>query len=127
MSSNYYQISREQWAKMTINGQMGNIGSEVGRAIIAHRNGNKAREDRAIDRAIDLFSATIEVLVGTKYSYRLKEVLRAREEFLRLFFDGTFETDADNIERYFMNYAFAARYEHMQNSADLDTRQQTTS
>jgi len=114
MSSNYYQVNREQWAKMTINGQMGNIGSEVGRAIIAHRNGNKAREDRAIDRAIDLFSATVEALVGTKYSYRLKEVLRARDEFLRLFFDGTFETDADNIERYFMNYAFAARYEQQQ-------------
>ena len=114
MSSNYYQISREQWAKMTINGQMGNIGSEVGRAIIAHRNGNKTREDRAINRAIDLFSATIDALVGTKYSYRLKEVLRAREEFLRLFFDGTFKTDAESIERYFMNYAFAARYEHKQ-------------
>jgi len=117
MSSGYYQVDRERWAKMTINEQMGNIGSEVGRAIIAHRNGNKAREDRAIDRAIDLFSATVEVLVGTPYAYRLKEVLRAREEFLRLFFDDTFESDADNIERYFMNYAFAARYEHMDGSS----------
>ena len=113
MSSIYYQVDRERWAKMTINEQMGNIGSEVGRAIIARRNGNKTREDRAIDRAIDLFSATAEVLVGTEYSYRLKEVLRAREEFLRLFFDGTFDKDADQIERYFMNFAFAARYEHM--------------
>jgi len=117
MSSYYYQVDRERWEKMTINEQMGNIGSEVGRAIIAHRNGNKAREDRAIDRAIDLFSATIEVLVGTKHSYRLREVLRAREEFLRLFFDDTFDSDADKIERYFMNYAFAARYEHMKNLA----------
>ena len=117
MSSNYYQVDRERWEKMTINEQMGNIGSEVGRAIIAHRNGNKAREDRAIDRAIDLFSATAEVLAGTQYAYRLKEVLRAREEFLRLFFDDTFESDADNIERYFMNYAFAARYEHMDGSS----------
>jgi len=119
MSSAYHQIDRERWAKMTMNEQMGNIGSEVGRAIIAHRNGNKDREDRAIDRAIDLFSATVEVLVGTEYSYRLKEVLRAREEFLRLFFDGTFESDADKIEQYFMNYAFAARHEHMKNLTDL--------
>ena len=116
MSSSYYQFDRGRWAKMTINEQMGNIGSEVGRAIIARRNGNKAREDRAIDRAIDLFSATAEALVGTKYSYRLKEVLRAREEFLRLFFDGTFESDADKIERYFMDYAYAARYEHIKNT-----------
>ena len=106
-----YRFDRSRWAQQTFNEQIGNIGSEVGRAIIAHRNGNKAREDRAIDRAIDLFSATVEVTIGTKYAYRLKEVLRARDEFLRLFFDGTFDTDADKIERYFMYFAFAARIE----------------
>jgi hypothetical protein len=104
-----YGFDRARWAQLTFNEQMGNIGAEVGRAIIAHRNGNPVRETRAIDRAIDLFSATVEVTVGTKYAYRLKEVLRARDEFLRLFFDGTFDTDADKIERYFMYFAFAAR------------------
>jgi len=104
-----YQFDRVRWAQLTFNEQMGNIGAEVGRAIIAHRNGNTVRESRAIDRAIDLFSATVEALIGTKYSYRLKEVLRARDEFLRLFFDGTFDQDADNIDRYFMYFAFAAR------------------
>jgi hypothetical protein len=104
-----YKFDRARWAELTFNEQMGNIGSEVGRAIIAHRNGNTIRETRAIDRAIDLFSATVEVLIGTEYSYRLKEVLRARDEFLRLFFDDTFDRDADNIERYFMYFAFAAR------------------
>ena len=106
-----YRFDRARWAQLTFNEQMGNIGSEVGRAIIAHRNGNVERESRAIDRAIDLFSATVEVLIGTEYSYRLKEVLRSRDEFLRLFFDGTFDDDADNIERYFMNFAYAARLE----------------
>ena len=104
-----YEFDRARWAQLTFNEQMGNIGSEVGRAIIAHRNGNTVRESRAIDRAIDLFSATVEALIGTKYAYRLKEVLRARDEFLRLFFDGTFDQDADNIDRYFMYFAFAAR------------------
>ena len=107
-----YKFDRERWARLTFNEQMGNIGAEVGRAIIAHREGKPERETRAIDRAIDLFSATAEVLIGTEYSYRLKEVLRARDEFLRLFFDGTFDTDADNIDRYFMYFAFAARAEH---------------
>jgi len=107
-----YKFDRERWARLTFYEQMGNIGSEVGRAIIAHRNNNVLRETRAIDRAIDLFSATVEVLIGTQYSYRLKEVLRARDEFLRLFFDGTFESDAENIERYFMYFAYAARAEH---------------
>ena len=104
-----YKFSRERWAQLSLNEQMGNIGSEVGRAIIAHRNGNELRKNRAVDRAIDLFSATVDVTIGTPYSYRLKEILRARDEFLRLFFDDTFNHDATNIERYVMNFAFLAR------------------
>ncbi len=104
-----YAFDRSKWAGLSFEEQMGNIGAEVGRAIIAHRSDKPDREARAIDRAIDLFSATAEVLIGTKYSYRLKEVFRARDEFLRLFFDGTFDTDADKIERYFMYFSFAAR------------------
>lgn len=103
-----YRIDRESWAQLDIFNQMGNIGSEVGRAIKAYRNGKTDRMDKAIDRALDLFDATTECLVRER-SPRLKEVLRAREEFLRLFFDGTFDSDADDIERYFMQFALAAR------------------
>jgi len=113
-----YRFDRARWARLTFNEQMGNIGSEVGRAIVAHRDGDALREERAVDRAIDLFSATVEVLVGTEYSYRLKEVLRARDEFLRLFFDGTFEGDAVCIERYFMDFAYMARAEHYANAEE---------
>ena len=104
-----YAFDRKRWAELSFDEQMGNIGAEVGRAIIARRSGKPDREARAIDRAIDLFSATAEVLIGTKYAYRLKEVFRSRDEFLRLFFDGTFDADSDNIERYFMHFSYAAR------------------
>lgn len=104
-----YQIDRQRWACLSFDEQMGNIGSEVGRAILAHRSGRTDRQERAIDRAIDLFNATVQVHIGTEYSYRLKEVLRARDEFLRLFFDGTFDEDAENIERYFNDFAYLAR------------------
>lgn len=109
-----YKFPRERWTQLSFNEQMGNIGLEVGRAIIAHEKGNETRKNRAIDRAIDLFSATVEAVVATPYAYRLKEILRARDEFLRLFFDGTFERDAANINRYFMNFAFAARAEQFE-------------
>jgi len=112
-----YKFDRARWALLTFNEQMGNIAAEVGRAIIAHRNNNIVRETRAIDRAIDLFSATAEVLIGTEYAYRLKEVLRARDEFLHLFFDGTFDYDAEKIDRYFMNFAFVARADHFHSSS----------
>ncbi|MCL2493339.1 MAG: hypothetical protein FWF33_04780 [Clostridiales bacterium] len=104
-----YRMDRDRWARLSFDEQMGNIGSEVGRAIAARRTGKLLREERAIARAIDLFSAMADVLIGTPYAYRLKEVLRARDEFLRLFYDGTFEGDADNIERYFMWFAWRAR------------------
>lgn len=105
---NSYQIDRADWAELSIFEQMGNIGSEVGRAINAQRNGKTKRVDGAIDRALDLFDATIECLIEQK-SPRVREVLRSREEFLRLFFDNAFDADADNIERYFMQFATAAR------------------
>jgi len=103
-----YEMDRQRWAQLSIYEQMGNIGAEVGRAVNATRNGKQKRAQGAIDRAVDLLDATVEVLVEQK-SPRVKEVLRAREEFLRLFYDGTFEEDADNIVRYFNLFALVAR------------------
>jgi hypothetical protein len=105
--SDSYQIDRKKWAHMNILQQMGNIGSEVGRAISAKRCGDKERTIGAIARALDLFDATIEILVAQK-SPRTREVLRARDQFLGLFFDDKF-SDANGVERYFTTYAIAAR------------------
>jgi hypothetical protein len=102
------QIDRTRWRQLTIYEQMGNIGSEVGRAIKAQRSGKEERLAGALERALDLFDATVEQLAEKK-SHRLKEVLRARDEFLRLFYDGTFHAYADKIERYFMYFATIAR------------------
>jgi hypothetical protein len=70
--------------------------------------GDEQRVEKAIDRALVLFSATIEQLIAEK-SHRIKEVMRARDQYLALFYDGAFDEDADAIERYFMFFAFAAR------------------
>ncbi|MCL2057799.1 MAG: hypothetical protein FWH01_01905 [Oscillospiraceae bacterium] len=66
-------VNLDKWASLSLVEQMANIGSEVGRAI-------KSR-DGAIERALDLFSATAVCHSGL----RLREILRARDEFLRLF------------------------------------------
>jgi hypothetical protein len=100
-------VDIEKWSRMTILEQMGNIGSEVGRAISAERRGDEVSKDGAIARAIDLFNATSQYLVAQK-SPRLKEVLRAKDQFLQLFFDDNF-ADADKVEDYFMQFAIAAR------------------
>jgi hypothetical protein len=100
-------VDVQKWARLTVLEQMGNIGSEVGRAISAERRGDKLLRDGAIARAIDLFNATSGSLAGQK-SPRLREVLRARDQFLSLFFDDNF-AEADKIENYFMQFALAAR------------------
>jgi len=101
-------VDRDRWVQLTIFEQMGNIGSEVGRAIAAKRNGKITRMDGAIDRAIDLFDATAEVW-ALQRSPKTREVLRAKEQFLSLFFDSWSYEGAEGIEHYFMHFAQAAR------------------
>ena len=76
-------------------------------AIKAKRNGENDLMIGAIDRTLDLFNATTETLIANK-SPRAKEVLRAEDQFLSLFFDDNF-ADADRVDEYFMQYALAAR------------------
>jgi hypothetical protein len=90
---------------------MGNIGSEVERAFNAKRKGDKAREEAAMIRALDLFDATAEAWTGKK-SLRLKEILRARENFLEILLNNFSEEEANGLEQYFMNFALAERRMH---------------
>ena len=104
-----HTIDRERWAQMTIFEQMGNIYSEVGRTFNARRTGRLEDENMATKRAIDLFDATIDNLVQSK-SVRAKEVLRAKDLFLNNLNSTKFdETDAASLEKYFMQFAIAAR------------------
>jgi len=97
-----YTIDRERWKQLSIFEQMGNIGSEVGRALKLKRKGEDFQP--ALIRALDLFDATVELLVKEK-SHRTKEFLRARDQFLQ----ALFISDDPTIETYFMQFAIAAR------------------
>jgi hypothetical protein len=105
MFDNHVDVAK--WQKLTILEQIGNIGSEVGRAISAERRHDETSKNGAIARAFDLFNATSDGLVRQK-SPRLREVLHARDQFLSLFFDDNFE-ETDKVENYFMHFAVAAR------------------
>lgn len=98
----------ESWKTKTLAYQMGNIGSEVSRAI---RNKDKpARFQGAFDRALELFDLTILCLsekadtVGS-----LREVCRAREEFCDFFNGNSFNTDSERMIRYYDQFAMLAR------------------
>lgn len=95
-----------RWCTLSLLEQMGNVGSEVGRAIRAHAAG-QPRFDGALSRALELFDLTANDprWVGA----RQREILRARGEFCRLFFDDTVDADsAAGLERYFLHFAAAA-------------------
>ena len=99
-----YNVDRTKWAQLDIFSQMGNIYSEVGRSF---KSSGSDRE-RAIVRAIDLFDATAESLVKTK-SPKLKEVLRAKEEYLNLVTGNNQKQAQNSLDSYFMHFAIAAR------------------
>lgn len=107
MSVASYAVDRKRWSKMSIFDQMGNIYSEVGRTFKAKQSHDEDRYKQALARAIDLFDATSADLVAQR-SPKLKEVLRAKEEFL-----GACESqdvsDERELDRYFMQFAVAAR------------------
>ena len=88
--------------------QLAHVGSEVERAIRAHESGRQARFDSALARALELFDFTAN---DRRWSgHRPREILRAREEFCRLFFDpGVPPTSAAGLRRYFLAFAVAAR------------------
>jgi len=96
-----YAVDRAAWEKRTIFEQMGNIGSEVGRALHAQKRGNVERMWQAAARADDLFEATASQWRGG----RLREILRAREQFM----GALLGESADGLENYFMQFAVAAR------------------
>lgn len=93
-------FDREKWQSLTIFEQMGNIGSEVGRAFAARRRGDTAAMTGAWQRGLDLLDATAEQLARQK-SPKLREVLRARELFAGM--------EDESLENYFMWFAVAAR------------------
>jgi hypothetical protein len=107
MSAGGYAVDRIRWSKMSIFDQMGNIYSEVGRTFKAKRSRDPKMYEQALIRALDLFDATSATLVE-QHSPKLKEVLRAKEEFL-----GACETEdlasEKSLDRYFMQFAIAAR------------------
>ena len=96
------------WQRFSLVEQLANVGSEVDRAIRAFRSGAQSRFDNALSRALDLFDQTA---ADERWSGpRRREILRAREEFCRLFFDDSVPPgSADGMQRYFLAFATAAR------------------
>jgi hypothetical protein len=95
-------LAAGRWQSFDLPEQLANVGSEVDRAILAWQSGRSDRFDRALDRALELFDLTArdERWRGP----RLREILRAREEFVRVFHGGA-PGSAEGLRRYFLAFA----------------------
>lgn len=97
-----------RWHTLTLSDQLANVGSEVDRTNRAHAAGNAARFDSALARALELFDLT--AADDRWRGPRRREILRARSEFCRLFFDADVSPDsAAGLSRYFLHFAISAR------------------
>lgn len=100
-----HTFDRRAWAQLDVFNQLGNIGSEVGRALAAKHSGNDARMTSAFYRGMDLFNATVDAW-AERHVIALPELLIAREQFA-----ASILTDNEDaaLEKYFMDFAIAAR------------------
>lgn len=97
-----------RWFTLSLAEQLGNVGSEVGRAVQWRRQGDIENQDKALARAFELLDLTIADGRWQKTS-RLKELCRSRELLGFSFYGGEIKSRPEEMERYFYWYARAAR------------------
>ncbi len=99
-------LASGNWHKLSMAEQLGNIGSEISRA-----SKWKARDKKlylgAVERALELFDLTLQ---DARWRRRLREICRAREVLCdTVFGSNTYNTSLDDLNRYFTQFAIAAR------------------
>ena len=105
MTSQHLALAAESWSKFSLEEQMGNIGSEVSRAIRA--KGDAEYYWGAVSRALELFYLTI---LDPRWKGRLKEIVRAKELFCAAALDSNeFKTTLEDLDKYFTYFALIAR------------------
>ena len=104
-ANNKPRISRERWFTMTLAEQLGNIGSEVGRAA-KWQNKDDNSFWGAVTRALELFDLTQE---DKRWKGRRTELDRAREVFADAVLGGhEYKSSLSDLENYFMPFALLA-------------------
>lgn len=106
-------ISSERWHSLTLLEQLGNIGSEVGRAA-KWQDRDESSFWGAVSRALELFDLT---QTDKRWKGRRPEIDRAREVFADAVLGGKeYHSNLKDLEKYFMLFALAAQYRPKVNS-----------
>ncbi|MBX9830454.1 hypothetical protein K2X40_00710 [Candidatus Babeliales bacterium] len=106
MLVHHKDLKPERWYRFTLMEQLGNIGSDVIRAIDWKNKGRLEDSRFAIERALELIDLTVS---DPKNRKRLREVLRTREALVDYFFcDNEYSTSDKIWEDYFNDFGYIA-------------------
>ena len=93
------------WSKMNLVEQLGNIGSEVGRAA-KWQNKDESRFYLAVEKALELLDLTFR---DARWIGKLREVALAKEIFADAVLGGEeYKSSLPDVEKYFMQFALLA-------------------
>jgi hypothetical protein len=107
VTTQHRELAAGRWFQLTLVEQMGNVGSEVARALSWQQRGNAEYCTRAVERALELLDLT---LADARLHGRPREIARAREALVDYFYgDNRFGLSPDLWRSYFDAFAVAAR------------------
>ncbi len=102
-------VASGQWLTLSLFEQLGNVASEVGRAH-KWQGRDRVLYEGAMFRALELLDLTLDD--PRLKAPQLKEIARAREVICDAFFGGQeYKSSLEDLDRYFFQFAFAARRE----------------
>lgn len=94
---------KEKWSQMNLMEQLGNLGSEISRAI-HWLNKDQKIFDNTVNRALELFDLILE---DSRWNNRHQEVARAREVFCDIIFgENCYKSSLPDLLRYFDQFAY---------------------
>ena len=100
------ELAKGKWFQLSLCEQLGNIGSEINRAL-RWKDRDKDNFEDAVNRALELFDLTLK---DPRWKKRLKEIARARELFCDAITGGKeYKSSLKDLDRYFFYYALCAR------------------
>lgn len=102
-------LAAGRWQEFSLAEQLGNIGSEISRAVRWCGKDEKLYES-ALARGRELLDLAIQ---DARWKGRLKELTRLRELFNdAVLGGGTYGTRLEDLDRYLFPFAVAARIRH---------------
>lgn len=106
MTIQHKTLASGKWQELSLAQQLGNVGSEVSRALRWQERDQKLFQS-AIERAFELLDLTIQ---DVRWRMRLKELVRVRELLADALYGGKeYGTSLKDLDRYFFYFAFSAQ------------------